>query len=346
MEDIASAKSDAANGTQAANNYFAASVPSRTSALGIWLDPRNWSLVPATLVFALLFGVGYGYYIYLMTRPPVTLAPSVSPMAMPPKPAATPAPAVAPLADFGNTAAAQKPETDSAVAQAGSVPPAPAPAKPTPAPARSVNEPSVAVTNVAAPQINPLAASAYGALQAGRIDEAQSLYQRLSTAEPRNIDAWLGLAAIALQKGHADQAGKYYMQVLETDPKNTAAQAGLISLIGSADPLASESRLKALLASQPSAFLYFTLGNLYAGQGKWPAAEQAYFQAQQLEPANADYAFNLAVSLEHLNQPTIALTYYRRAQQFASRTGGIHFDTASLAARIAQLSSAPNEEKH
>lgn len=344
MEEVGSAKIDAFNGTQAAGNYFAASAPSRASALGIWLDPRNWSLVPAALVFALLFGVGYGYYIYLMTRPPATLATSSNPLTMPPQPAATPAPVVAPLAELGDNTAAEKPEADTAVAQAGSVPPAPSPAKP--ASARSVNEPRVAVANLAAPQINPLAAAAYGALQAGRIDEAQSLYQRLSTAEPRNIDAWLGLAAIALRKGHADQAGKYYMQVLETDPKNVAAQAGLIGLIGSADPSASESRLKALLASQPSAFLYFTLGNLYAGQGKWSAAEQAYFQAQQLEPANADYAFNLAVSLEHLNQPAIALTYYQRAQQFASRTGGVHFDTASLAARIAHLSSASNEEKH
>jgi tetratricopeptide (TPR) repeat protein len=345
LENPGSAKSDTTNGTQAASNYFAASAPSNTRLLGIWLDPRNWSLVPATLVFALLFGVGYGYYIYLMTRPPATLAASLSPMAIAPKPAAAPAPVVAPTAELGSNTAAKKPEPDTAVAQAGSVPPAPAPAKHAPAPARSVNEPSVAVTNIAAPQINPLSASAYGALQAGRIDDAHSIYQRLAAAEPRNIDAWLGLAAIALQQGHADQAGKYYMQALETDPKNAAAQAGLISLIGSADPLASESRLKALLASQPSAFLYFTLGNLYAGQGKWPTAEQAYFQAQQLDPANADYAFNLAVSLEHLSQPAIALTYYRRAQQFASRTGGVHFDTAGLAARIAHLSSTPSEEK-
>ena len=342
LEETSSTKSDVFKSTQAASNYFAASAPSRTGTLGIWLDPRNWSLVPATLVFALMFGVGYGYYIYSMTRPPATVATSISPLSIAPKPEAAPAPVVAPLADLGYSAAEKKPEPDTAVAQVGSVPPAPA--KHAPAPARSVNEPSIAVTNMTTPQINPLAASAYGALQAGRVDEAQSLYQRLATAEPRNIDAWLGLAAIALQKGHADQAGKYYMQVLETDPQNTAAQAGLISLIGSADPLASESRLKALLASQPSAFLHFTLGNLHAGQGRWPAAEQAYFQAQQMEPANADYAFNLAVSLEHLNQPAIALTYYRRAQQFASR--GAHFDTASLAARIAHLSSAPNEEKH
>lgn len=346
LAEADSAKSDALNGAQAASNYFAATAPSRASTLGIWFDPRNWSLVPATLVFALLFGVGYGYYIYLVTRPPATLAANSSPMPMPPKPAAAPAPVVAPLAGLvDNATAPQKPAPDTAVAQAGRVPPAPAPARHTPILARTANEPSVAMTNMAAPQINPLAASAYGAFQAGRIDEAQSLYQRLSTAEPRNPDASLGLAAISLQQGRADQAGKYYMQVLETDPKNAAAQAGLISLIGSADPLASESRLKALLANQPSAFLYFTLGNLHAGQGKWPAAEQAYFQAQQLEPANADYAFNLAVSLEHLNQPAIALTYYRRAQQFASRTGGIHFDAASLAARIAHLSSAPNEEK-
>jgi tetratricopeptide (TPR) repeat protein len=306
----------------------------------------------------------------LMTRPSAPLAASLNPVTASGKPVMTPTPLVEFAPDLGTgeamksseakksseamksseakktSVAMKKPAPDDFPAQAGSVPPAPVRhAQAAPA-TRVSREPSVVVSNFAAPQINPVAVSAYSALQAGHLDEAQSLYQKLATSDQRNLDASLGMAAVALQKGHADQAGKYYMQALEADPKNAAAQAGLIGLIGSADPLASESRLKQLLANQPSAFLYFTLGNLYAEQGKWPAAEQAYFQAQQLEPANADYAFNLAVSLEHLNQPAIALTYYRRAQQFANDKGRVHFDTASLAARLAQLTSTSSEEKH
>ena len=53
--------------------------------------------------------------------------------------------------------------------------------------------------------------------------------------------------------------------------------------------------LKQLIAREPSAYLYFTLGNIYADQNRWPDAQQAYFQAHHLQPDNPDYAYNLAV---------------------------------------------------
>ena len=52
---------------------------------------------------------------------------------------------------------------------------------------------------------------------------------------------------------------------------------------------------------------------MYADQGNWPAAQTAYFQAHHLARANPDYAFNLAVSLEHLSQPKLALNFYQQA---------------------------------
>ena len=51
---------------------------------------------------------------------------------------------------------------------------------------------------------------------------------------------------------------------------------------------------------------------------RWPDAQQAYFQAHQLQPDNPDYAFNLAVALEHIGQPKAALDFYRRAVQAAT----------------------------
>lgn len=335
------------NAVQAAGNLFAAASAGKPGVLRTWLDPRNWSLVPATLLFATLFSCGYGYYIYLMTRPPAGVSTAAAPAATMPAPARQAA-AIPALPDTRSAkpdtanadSASSKPSLEAATLESGSVPAA-STAKPRQVTtAAALPEPSIAVAGTPpSPLPDPLAASAYRALQEGNLEEARMLYQRLANSEPRNVDALLGLASIGAQQQRSDQAGKFYLQALEAEPKNAAAQAGLIALIGSADPLAAESRLKQLIAAQPSAFLYFTLGNLYAEQAKWPAAEQAYFQAQQLEPENADYAYNLAVSLEHLNQPAIALTYYRRAQQFASRSGGVHFDSAALSKRIAQLVS-------
>ena len=49
------------------------------------------------------------------------------------------------------------------------------------------------------------------------------------------------------------------------------------------------------------------LGNQLAQQGRWSEAQQEYFKAFASEPDNADFAYNLAVSLDHLRQPKLAL---------------------------------------
>ncbi|HEV8646521.1 MAG TPA: tetratricopeptide repeat protein [Burkholderiales bacterium] len=187
--------------------------------------------------------------------------------------------------------------------------------------------------------VDPTLMQAYEALQQGDLALARNLYQQVLLAEPRSIDALLGLGAIAWKEGRIEEAGQRYQRVLELEPRNPYAQAGLIAIIGGADPQASESRLRQLIAREPSAFLYFTLGNLYADQGQWPGAEQAYFQAYQLQPDNSDYAFNLAVGLEHIGQIRPALDYYRKALDLSFRKGRANFDQNLVIQRVGQLSA-------
>ena len=187
--------------------------------------------------------------------------------------------------------------------------------------------------------VSPTLMQAYEALQSGDRARANALYQQVLQAEPRNIDALLGLGAIALNEGHIEDASRYYQRVLELEPRNSYAQAGLISIVGGADLQASESRLKQLIARDPSAFLYFSLGNLYAEQGQWPLAQQAYFQAYQMQQDSPDYAFNLAVGLEHLGQNRLALDYYRKALDLSFKKGHANFDQSLVIQRVGQLST-------
>jgi tetratricopeptide (TPR) repeat protein len=180
---------------------------------------------------------------------------------------------------------------------------------------------------------------AWEALQQGRHDEAQAMYEEVAGAEPGNVDAQLGLGVLAALRGNTEEAARYYGRALELEPRNTAAQAALISIIGQADPQLSESRLKQLIANEPSGFMYFALGNLYANQGQWAKAQLAYFQAYQLQPDHPDYAYNLAVGLEHLGQSRIALNYYRRALELRSLRGRAEFDQTRVEERIGQLTA-------
>lgn len=198
-------------------------------------------------------------------------------------------------------------------------------------------ESKVKVSHGAQTEINSDLAQGYQALQEGRLEAAQSAYQRLLQQEPRNMDGLLGMAAVAVRSNNPAEAGRLYLRAIDVEPKNTFAQAGLLNLLGSADPAGSEAKLKRLLADQPSAFLYFALGNLYAAGERWPDAQQAYFQAHHLAPSIPDYAFNLAVSLEHINQPKPALNYYQRALQLLGRDGTAVFERAAVEARIVQL---------
>ena len=191
----------------------------------------------------------------------------------------------------------------------------------------------------AAPRVNPVVSDAYAALDAGRFDAARRLYEQAARSEPNNIDALLGLAAIARHENRTDDASKHYLKILDIDPRHALAQTGLIALLGRADPQAAETRLKQLAARDPSPALYFTLGNLYADQGQWSQAQQAYFQAHHLDAGNPDYAYNLAVALEHLGQQKLSLGFYRRAVQLAAGRGRSNFDPSQAQARITQLAA-------
>ena len=187
--------------------------------------------------------------------------------------------------------------------------------------------------------------AAYQSLQEGRLDEARRAYEKLHALEPRNPDVLLGLALIAQRQGRSDDAVQFYLKTLDADPKNAFAQASLTGMIARADPAAAETKFKALIAQQPAAFLSFGLGNVYAGQGRWNEAQNAYFEAQRREPNSPDYAFNLAVSLEHINQTHAALDYYQRALKLAqAQGGGTAFDVAQVRARVQRLSHPKKTE--
>ncbi|HSF70864.1 MAG TPA: tetratricopeptide repeat protein, partial [Methylotenera sp.] len=151
----------------------------------------------------------------------------------------------------------------------------------------------------------------------------------------RNVDALLGLGAIASRQGRSADANAWYRKVLEVDPRNSIAQAALLDNRSQGSELNNETRLKNMLAKQPDdANLHVALGNLYAEQNQWPAAQQAYFDAYSLN-RSVDNAYNLAVSLDQMGKSKLALPYYQQALAQASDTSNI--DRAALSARIAAI---------
>lgn len=198
---------------------------------------------------------------------------------------------------------------------------------------------SIHITRSTAPnQVSLDLQTAYADFQAGHLAQAETNYRQVLTRDAHNRDARMGLAAIAVRSGLLDSARAQYQAVLQRNPKDLAAHAALADLDQDRNTN-TESQLKSLLAEQPqSAQLQFALANLYAEQQRWSYAQQAYFEAQRLAPEHPDYAFNLAVSLEHLGQPRTALEYYRRAIQLAGQQHA-QFDLRAAQQRVAALTA-------
>ncbi len=295
----------------------------------------------------LLLLLGGGFYVYLETlqppdvvvvRPPQPIQPPPAPIA-PPQPAIaaaeTPPHVVTTPAEPAPPAIAEKPATATPPTISAGV--APTSAQPEKAPAPENESVKVTRNRKTEPASNATATAAYQAFMAGDDATAGRLYRQLLQAEPRNVDALLGLAAVAARQNNMDDASRHYAHALELEPRNSVAQAGLIALMSQADPVAAESRLKSLLAQQPdAAYLHGALGGVYAEQNQWPSAQQSYFQAFRLDSSNAEHAFNLAVSLDQMAKPDLALDYYQRAFDLLPKQGG-SIDRAALESRINQL---------
>ena len=197
---------------------------------------------------------------------------------------------------------------------------------------------SISVTK-SSPQsnINPVLMSAYEAYNAGNDTNALKLYRQVLQRDIRNVDALLGMGAIAQRQGRLNDAQGWYTKVLELEPRNSMAQSAMLDINPQNDDANNESRLKSMLAKQPEdANLHAALGNLYADKNQWAAAQQDYFEAYRLMPS-ADNAFNLAVSLDQMGKSTLALPYYQRALQLMQQSGTSYVDKAALEARIAVI---------
>lgn len=199
--------------------------------------------------------------------------------------------------------------------------------------------------------VDPTLLAAYQAFGRGEDAAAQQQYRQVLQRDVRNVDALLGMAAIAQRQSRDADAMGWYQRVLEIEPRNTIAQSAMTNVqmqanlasqdSASIDLMGTESRIKSMLAQQPeSANLHAALGNLFVAQNQWAAAQEAYFNASHFAPNSADYAFNLAISLDHLGKPGLALAQYRRALDLLNKTAAISPDRAQLEARIQALQAS------
>ncbi len=169
---------------------------------------------------------------------------------------------------------------------------------------------------------------------------SEKKYKAVLLREPKNRDALLGLAAIAKKDKQYEFAHQKYQYLLHLNPKDSVAVAGLSNIKQQINMEINASQLKFMLKQKPnSAHLYFALGSQYSAQKKWPEAQSAYFSAWSAENNNADFCYNLAVSLDHLNKKKLAINYYRHSLKLDEISAG-NFSRSDTKNRISTLQAA------
>jgi Tfp pilus assembly protein PilF len=317
-------------------------------------DPKR--AVHVVLGVAAVAAIAIGTYFWIQLRPVAAVAKPGAPRAIAAVPVpATPAPTqrAAPSNPSNPSNAllpGLPPSVPSEPTQSEPVRPAaatPPPAKPAAKAERASPEraapapppPNASPIARATPAIHPRVQSGYAAYQAGNLALARAEYQEALRNDAGNRDALLGIAAVESRAGRANEAEAHYRRLLDADPRDANAHAGLLALRAQrVDPLQAESRIKTLLAGDPEAgALLFSLGNQYARQERWDVAQLAYAKAHAADSENPDFAFNHAVSLDHVRQRAAALEKYRLALELAG-TRAAHFPLESARERVQQLS--------
>jgi len=206
-----------------------------------------------------------------------------------------------------------QPITQNQASQVAKLDAEPAPVEEQPAEAETPTSTLQITSSQRVSQKNILLREAYAAYQSGDDVVALGKYNQVLELDPGNRNALLARAAISVHNNKSAAAIRDYRTLLLANPKDSLAMASLVT-VAHFLPRETETQLKLMIREEPeSPYLNFALGNVYGAQDRWLEAQGLYFKALENNPEDPNYAYNLAVSLEHISKPKVAITYYQRA---------------------------------
>lgn len=179
----------------------------------------------------------------------------------------------------------------------------------------------------------------YKALQQNQFSQAREAYSQVLARSPTQRDALLGIAYAHHALGDTAQALSTLRRLVELYPRDSDAISALY-LIGGGELQEQESKLKQLLErSEYPAALHYTLGVIYFEQNRFGEAERSFDRAFSMAPEQADYAYNLAISLDRLGRVREAARQYVVALNLANQSSSV-FSREIARARLRVLTAA------
>jgi len=165
------------------------------------------------------------------------------------------------------------------------------------------------------PQILEVARSHF---QAGRLEQAEQLYQQILDMDPDHVDALNLLGVIAGQTNRIDRAIDFLRAALRIKPDFAEAHCNLgnVFIIQRRLPEAIECFRQAVRAKPDDSVAHNNLGNALREQGQLDEAVATLRQALRLVPGFADAHSNLGLALQAQGKSAEAQASFRQGQQF------------------------------
>jgi tetratricopeptide (TPR) repeat protein len=151
--------------------------------------------------------------------------------------------------------------------------------------------------------------------QAGRLQVAEQIYQRVLQAEPHQADALHLLGVIAQQMGKPEVAVEYIGRAIAVNSTEALFHNNLGNAWKEQGDLekAVACYRRALELKPDYAAAHLNLGNVWKDQGKLEEAIACYHRAVELRPDYAEAHNNLGAALKEQGQLEEAIDCYRRA---------------------------------
>jgi cellulose synthase operon protein C len=168
----------------------------------------------------------------------------------------------------------------------------------------------------------------FTALNAGRIQEAETAFQTVLTQTPQDPDALGGLGLVRLRQGNAAEARILLSRAIAADPTHKARWESALqgasvgedytaarTMIQRGQLEAAERQLRAIIASGGDVEgAQLMLADVLSRRGDLPGAEAQYRAALARQPNNADALAGLAQVLNRQGRSTEAEALLDRAQ--------------------------------
>ncbi len=154
--------------------------------------------------------------------------------------------------------------------------------------------------------------------QAGRMAEAEQLYQRILKRQPEQADTLRLFGVLNRQRGKLEEARTWLEKALVVQPQSAESHHDLgLAFFEMGRLEKAISAYQQAIQIQPEfSDAHYNLGNAYYALKRWKEAEASYRRAVEQQPDLAQAHYNLGLLAQEARQPEAAISSYEQAIRF------------------------------